>query len=140
MSENQVIELEDIWDETVEGLENQVNDLTEVNEKKEGDIKDLKKKLEDMQDVEKQRKEAEVTGLINEIKQIDENFDDTKFLEGVEDLDTKQSILTRYLETVKRLSPAIQLAGVSAAPEGEEKIKQLAVSMGLDSLLEEEGE
>jgi len=98
------------------------------------------KKLEDMVAAEDKRKEDEVTGLINEIKQIDESFDATKFLEGVADLDTKQSILTRYLETVKRLSPAIQLAGVSQAPEGEERINKIAVSMGLGDLLKEEGD
>ncbi|RLG43894.1 MAG: hypothetical protein DRN81_05675 [Thermoproteota archaeon] len=138
------VDLEGIWDETVEELENTVDKLETEIEQKEQELQELRAKLKEMQDAELRRKEEAVIALINQIKEIDESFDEKKFLEGVSDVDTKQKVLQSYLETVQRLKPAIKLAGVHAPPEGEKKIEQVIMQMfgttNLDEIIKTESE
>lgn len=145
MSEADIINLEDIWDKTVEDQENLINDLSSKVETKETEVTDLKNKLKELEDAEKARKEAEITNLVNSIKEIDESFESEKFLEKVECLDARKEILTNYFDTVKRLQPAIKLAGVTDTGTGEQKVtKAISDLFGDDEelmgLFKKEGE
>jgi len=123
------VDLEAIWDETVAELENEVDKLETEIEQKEIELENLRKQLEELQKKELQRKEEMKTELINRIKEIDEHFDEKKFLEGVDNIDAQIKVLNSYLETVQRLKPAIKLAGVAATPEGEKKAEEVILSM-----------
>jgi len=135
-------DLDALWDETVEELENQVEQLQSQLEQKEIEIAEFKKKLDEVKKAELARKEEEINGLINEIKSIDESFDAKTFLEGIDNVDVKLSVLKRYSERVKNLQPAIKLAGVQQQSPIEKKVENVLLSTfgttDLDSLLKKE--
>jgi len=94
-------------------------------------LKTVKTELEQLKKQEDERKQTKIAALTAEIKAIDEQFDEKKYLEGITCPDSQIKMLEHELETVKRLSPAIKLSVATGTSTDEQMVeKELKAMFG----------
>jgi len=109
---------------------------TEELESLRSELASLKKTLTDVE-AEKKALEEKVTAMLSarkdsilaEIKKLDKKFDVSKFLEGIEDLDTQITMLERYHSNLVRLAPSVKFELADTKSGVESKIKAEIVKM-----------
>ena len=105
-------------------------DLAEEKKK----TKELKGKVEAFEKTMKEAKLAALKEVVLEIKKLDDKFDETKFLEGIEDLAIQSKMLTTYFETMKRLKPDETKLSVADPNSIQLKVKKFLGEMGVDNI------